>query len=105
MALHVPKNKTISTKSSLCANRVFLHYLNNLDLHVFRQLGELKRKFSNLIGPYQWLHMRFQFILAILTKLIFIDKYSFQSTEKKTISLKTLNFSFAFSQFLHEKLS
>ena len=46
-------------------NGVLLHYFNYLVLQLFRKLGELKRKFSNLIGPYQWHHMRFQFIPAI----------------------------------------
>ena len=48
-------------------NGVLLHHFNYLVLHLFGQLGELelKRKFSNFIGPYQWLHMQFQFILAI----------------------------------------
>ena len=47
-------------------NGVLLHHFNYLVLHLFRQLGEeLKRKFSNLIDPYQWLHMQFQIIPAI----------------------------------------
>ena len=33
-------------------NGVLLHYFNYLVLQLFRQLGELKSKFSNLIGPY-----------------------------------------------------
>ena len=46
-------------------NGVLLHHFNYLVLHLFRQLGELKHKFSKLIGPYQWLHMQFQFNSSI----------------------------------------
>ena len=48
---------------------VLLRHLNYLVLHLFRQIGELKYTLSNLIGPYQWLHMRFQLIPAILYQL------------------------------------
>ena len=51
-------------------NGHLLRHFDYLVLHLLRQLGDLKRKFSNLIGPYQWLHMQLQFIRAIPYQII-----------------------------------
>ena len=99
------QSPVLSMAEKKSPNGVLLHHFNYLVLHFFGQLGELelKRKFSNFIGPYQWFHMQFQFIPAIPYQI------DIQNLRRNTLNEKYIQqvftlYKVSFARFKNEDL-